>query len=193
MGERLRDLVPGRTEGVGALLDVGPAGVGEPERAPSLGLFRDDQALILELAQRGIHRAGARLPDAAAAVTDLLDQLVTIARFLGEQDQRGCADITATAAPTARAERATGTGAECPETEAGTAGKTGERTTGRPKRPRRPERRPRRSRPSRPSRPSRLASASSSLIPIHGVPVPPAVLAGRHVHGAHVAPPFVHR
>src|SRR5919197_3678039 len=64
------------------------------EPAPVL-LARADQPLVLELLQRRVHRAGARAPHALAALLELLHDLVAVARLLGEQQQRGGADVAA--------------------------------------------------------------------------------------------------
>src|SRR5262249_44373079 len=54
-----------------------------------------DQALVLQLLQRRVHRPGAGLPDAVTALRDLLDELVAVPRLLGEQRQGGSPDVTA--------------------------------------------------------------------------------------------------
>src|SRR5262249_56261647 len=59
------------------------------------GRLRLDQALVLQLLQRRVHRPGAGLPDAVAALRDLLDQLVAVPGLLGEQRQGGGPDVTA--------------------------------------------------------------------------------------------------
>ena len=89
---------------------AGPVGgrratvVGQREDAPSgLGGGRLDQALVLELLERGIDRAGARRPVAAAALGDHLDDLVAVHRLLGEEREDGGADVAA-ACPAAGAE-----------------------------------------------------------------------------------------
>ena len=60
-----------------------------------------DQALVLELLERGVDRAGARLPDALGAALDLLDQLVAVLRLLLEQQEQGGADVAAPGAAAA--------------------------------------------------------------------------------------------
>jgi hypothetical protein len=55
----------------------------------------DDQALVLELLQRRVDRAGARPPDSPAPLADLLDDLVPVHRLLGQQGQRRRADVPA--------------------------------------------------------------------------------------------------
>ena len=102
-----------------------------------------DQAFVLELLKRRVDRARARLPHAVAAVRELLDQLVAVARLLAKQDQRRGADVAAASAATAaasaaeRAAEAWETGAakawtEAPSetgaTEAGTAETGAERS-----------------------------------------------------------------
>ena len=83
--------------------DVLAAGVGERgELAAGVG-GDDDEALVLELVERGIDRAGARRPPAAAALGDGLHELVAVPRLLGEQQQHGRADVTAGGPPAAAA------------------------------------------------------------------------------------------
>ena len=69
--------------------------------ALALDLDGVDQALVLELLERGVDRAGARLPDALGAALDLLDQLVAVLRLLFEQEQERGADVAAPGAGTA--------------------------------------------------------------------------------------------
>ena len=86
--------------------DARPASVSANSLRPSVS-SRADQALVLELLQRRIDRAGARAPDAVTALLDLLHDLVAVARLLGEQQQRRRADVAAArlAAATARSAR----------------------------------------------------------------------------------------
>src|SRR5215470_8266859 len=53
--------------------------------AAALVRLRLDQALVLQLLQGWVDRTWARLPHAAAALGDLLNYLVTVPRFLGQQ------------------------------------------------------------------------------------------------------------
>jgi hypothetical protein len=110
--DALVDAAGHRQERVAQLLavsvDVRAPLVGERVRAPAVLLLRAHQALVLELLERGIDRAGARLPVALGAALDLLDQLVAVLRVLGEQEQEGGADVappgpSAAAAPAPRA------------------------------------------------------------------------------------------
>src|SRR4029079_3779028 len=89
------------------VIDVRAALVGERVRAPAVLLLRAHQALVLELLERGVDRAGARLPVALGAALDLLDQLVAVLRVLGQQEQQGGANVApAGAAAAAMAPRA---------------------------------------------------------------------------------------
>ena len=69
----------------------------------ALGLDGLDQALVLELLERGVDRAGARLPDALGAALDLLDELVAVLRLLLEEQEHGGADVAAPGAAAATA------------------------------------------------------------------------------------------
>src|SRR5262245_7121465 len=90
------DVVPGGPDLVGVRLDVlAPLGGQRIALAPALGRLRLDQALVLQLLQRRVHRPGAGLPDAVAALRDLLDQLVAVPGLLGEQRQGGGPYVTA--------------------------------------------------------------------------------------------------
>src|SRR5258708_4122783 len=92
---------------------VTAASLGERVRAPFPGGgLQHDQALVLQLRERRIHRPGARPPEAAAAIGDLLDDLVSVHRLLGEQRQRRGAYIAALCPATAPAVAA------CPRPEA---------------------------------------------------------------------------
>src|SRR5580700_520698 len=82
---------------------VGTALVGELIGATAaIGLLGPDQALILKLLKRRVDRARARPPDAAAALADLLDDLVAVHRLLGQERERRRADVAAPGAPAAR-------------------------------------------------------------------------------------------
>src|SRR6185437_15861486 len=54
-----------------------------------------DQALVLQLLERRVDRAGAGPPDSPAALADLLDDLIAVQRALGQQGQRRRADVAA--------------------------------------------------------------------------------------------------
>ena len=84
-------------------VDVGAPLFGEGEEPAAAGLLGADEALVLQLRERGIDRARAGAPGAAAAVLDLLHEPVAVARLLAEQDEQGGADV---AAPGAGAEAA---------------------------------------------------------------------------------------
>ncbi len=81
---------------------VAPLG-GELVGALALELDGVDQALVLELLEGRVDRAGARLPDALGAALDLLDELVAVLRLLLEQQQQGGADVAAPGAGAASA------------------------------------------------------------------------------------------
>src|SRR5262249_48421168 len=63
--------------------------------APALRGLGLDQRLVLELLQGGIDRPGARAPDAPTALADLLNDLIAVPGLLGQQRERGGADVTA--------------------------------------------------------------------------------------------------
>src|SRR6185312_7951322 len=96
VGDLPAHLLPRRESVALALLQVAAAGVGQREQLAPVALLRADQALVLELLERRVHRAGARAPDSLAALLDLLHDLVAVARLLGEQQQRGRADVATT-------------------------------------------------------------------------------------------------
>src|SRR6185312_17050392 len=76
-----------------ARLDLRETLDGEAVGLAPVDLLRGDQALVLELLQRGVDRAGAGAPGAFAALLDLLHDLVAVAGLLGEQQQCRCADV----------------------------------------------------------------------------------------------------
>src|SRR5579859_2682592 len=83
--------------------------------APALGRLRLDQALVLQLLEGRVDRPGTGLPHAAAALGDLLDQLVAVPGLLGQQGQRSGADVaTADPRPAAEPTALTGPRAEPP-------------------------------------------------------------------------------
>jgi hypothetical protein len=62
---------------------VGAALVGEMGDLTSLGLLDPHESFILQLLQRGIDGARARIPESLAALTYLLDDLVSVHGTLG--------------------------------------------------------------------------------------------------------------
>src|SRR3954447_20167376 len=91
--------LPGLVQLVGVLLDVAPALVREVEDLAPVLVGRRDQTLVLQLLQDRVHRAGARPPETAAALTELVHDRVAVARLLGEQREDGCADVAAAPPP----------------------------------------------------------------------------------------------
>ena len=88
------DHVPGCADLVRVRRYVGLALRGQRvPAAPALGRLGLDQRLVLELLQGGIDRPGAGPPHAAAALADLLDDLIAVPGLLGQQRERGGADI----------------------------------------------------------------------------------------------------
>ena len=88
--------VPGSVQLVRVRGRVRPALVGQLVGAPAaLASLSPDQALILELLERRVDRAGAWPPDSPAALADLLDDLVAVHGLLGEQRERCRPDIAA--------------------------------------------------------------------------------------------------
>ena len=79
--------------GLGVVLAL----VGQHVAAPAAALagLGPDQALVLQLLERRVDRAGAGPPDSPAALADLLDDLVAVHRLLGQQGQRRRANVTA--------------------------------------------------------------------------------------------------
>src|SRR5260221_3980781 len=94
VSDRARHDVPGRPDLLWVRVNVGAALLGQPV-APATAVARlgADQALVLELLQRGIDRTGARTPHAVAPLADRLDDLVAIHRLLGQQRQRRRTDV----------------------------------------------------------------------------------------------------
>ena len=91
-----RDHVPGRADLVRVGRDVRLALRGQRvPAAPALGGLGLDQSLVLELLEGGIDRPGAGPPHSAAALADLLDDLVAVPGLLGQQRERGRADVAA--------------------------------------------------------------------------------------------------
>src|SRR5207244_11649244 len=98
-----RHLLPRRRLVCPALLDECASRIGDRELLAPVDLLGADQPLVLELRERRVYRAGARAPHALAALLHLLHDLVAVARLLGQQQQRGRADVAA-AGPAARAD-----------------------------------------------------------------------------------------
>src|SRR5215470_6328231 len=83
---------------------VAAAGLGQGVRPPFPGGgLQHDQALVLQLRERRIHRPGAWPPDSAAAITDLLDDLVPVHWFFSQQRECGRAYVAAPCPATAPA------------------------------------------------------------------------------------------
>ena len=75
------------------------AGVGElVDALAGLGRGLADEILVLELLQRRVHRPGARPPDAAGPLGELLDDLVAVHRLLGEASRAATPSCSAAAA-----------------------------------------------------------------------------------------------
>ena len=74
---------------------LGGAGLGEREHALALGLLALDQPLVLEQLERRVHRPGARAPCPAAALLELLHDLVAVHGLVGERQQDRRADVAA--------------------------------------------------------------------------------------------------
>ena len=87
------ELLPGRGPVGRALIDELAAGVGERVVLAPVLLLGADQPLVLELREGRVDRAGARAPEAAAALLDLLHDLVAVAGLLRQQQQRRGADV----------------------------------------------------------------------------------------------------
>ncbi len=107
------DGIPWSAELLAVLVDVGVTRVGQFPKLAAIVCDGAYQALVFELLQCGVDRAGACAPGAVAAVGQLLNQLVPVARLLGEQDQCGGSYVTApcsvaAAAATAGTERSEG-------------------------------------------------------------------------------------
>jgi hypothetical protein len=85
------------------LLHVVAALVREPQEPTPVDLSPLDEALVLELLDGRVDGAGARLPRSAAAVGDLLDDLVPVHLVAGEDVEDGGPDVTAASARSSRA------------------------------------------------------------------------------------------
>src|SRR6185437_786728 len=88
-------LLPDAGELLGVLLGVLAPGLGQREQLAAALAYRLDQALVLELRERRVHRAGTGPPHPVGALLDLLDDLVTVARLLGQQRHDRRAHVTA--------------------------------------------------------------------------------------------------
>lgn len=75
------NVIPRRPEIGAMLLDVCDAFLGQLGSLAAGDLFDDDESFVLELGQRGIDGTRTRLPDAAAALDDLLNQFVAVHRL----------------------------------------------------------------------------------------------------------------
>ena len=73
----------------------GPAGVGQRERPASVAVLDRDEAFVLELLEGRVDRSGARAPAAAAALAELLHDLVAVHRLFGEESEGRFADRAA--------------------------------------------------------------------------------------------------
>ena len=76
-------------------LGRGPARLGQRERPASVAVLDRDETLVLELLEGRIDRSGARAPAAAAALAELLHDLVAVHRLLGQERQGRFADRAA--------------------------------------------------------------------------------------------------
>src|SRR6185437_8910194 len=75
---------------------IAPALVRQSIRtARTVRVLQCDQVLVFELSQRRVHRPWARLPQSAATLADLLDDLIAVHRLLSQQGQRRRADVAA--------------------------------------------------------------------------------------------------
>jgi hypothetical protein len=81
---------------------MGTACVGEVKGAASLGLLSPHQSLVFEQLESRIDRSRAGLPDPAAALVDLVDELVSIEWALGQQDEQRSSDVTASSPASAK-------------------------------------------------------------------------------------------
>src|SRR5579862_2353070 len=78
---------------------LGPARVGELVNALAVPLLTPHEALVLEQLQRGVDRAGARPPHAAALLLQAPDELVAVGGAVGQPAEQGGADVAAPHAP----------------------------------------------------------------------------------------------
>src|SRR5919106_2059051 len=80
---------PRRRAALGAPGSFLSAGVGQVKDPFTVGVARPDEALVLELLERGVDRAGARTPHAAASFGELLDDLVAMHGLCRQQPEDG--------------------------------------------------------------------------------------------------------
>ena len=83
---------------VGVLVEPRPAGVGELVALLAVVVDGPHEALVLELGEGRVDRAGARPPAPAGALLELADQLVAVHRPLGEHPQEAAPDRAAAGA-----------------------------------------------------------------------------------------------
>src|SRR5450755_190649 len=108
--------IPGSAQLVRVRRHVVLAVIGEHvAAAAAVSGLGPDQALVLQLLQGRVDGARTRPPDSPAALADLLDDLVTVHRLLGQQGQRRRPDVT-TLGPRSAHPRLAGPGAEAVET-----------------------------------------------------------------------------
>src|SRR5205085_12699897 len=80
--EPARHLLPRRRAVGAALVEQLAARAGDRKDLATIGFFRADQALVLELRERGVHRTGTGAPDALASLLDEPHHVVAVARLL---------------------------------------------------------------------------------------------------------------
>jgi hypothetical protein len=120
------DRLPHRVELGAVLLDVAGALLGEVDDPAAVGLLDADEAFVLQLRERGVHRAGAGAPGPTRPLGDLLDDLVAVPGLLGDQREHRGADVTAggATAPAARSAEAAGEAGRHARAEARTEGRS---------------------------------------------------------------------
>src|SRR4029077_14936430 len=82
-------LGPGAVELLAVILDVGLTVGRQGRRVAALDALYGDQSLVLELLQDRVNRTGTWCPDTRAALGDVLDELVAVARSVVEEQQYG--------------------------------------------------------------------------------------------------------
>src|SRR5207244_13516655 len=87
LGEVGARLLPRCPEPLAMFFDVLAARVGQVVDVAALARLAADEAFVSEELERGVDRAGARPPGAAASLFELLHQLVAVARLLLEEKQ----------------------------------------------------------------------------------------------------------
>ena len=105
---------PGVVELLAVILDVGLTVGGQGRGVAALDALDGDQSLVLELLQDRVDRTRTWCPDARAALGDVLDELVAVARGVGKEQQYGSPYVSAASAapPTAATIRSAETGTE---------------------------------------------------------------------------------